>query len=347
MNTNQTKSLSLTLKQAEKDFVLKEDDRGFIIAGVARDKTWGNNYSEIIIPQIIEGRPVFKIEERAFRNCDNTYRVSLPEGIEEIGEEAFAYCTSLSQISFPSTLRKIGLRAFWCCAKLSEIKIPKGVTELGIGFLNECTNLTSIVVDPENPVYDSRVGCNAIIETKTNTLHSGCSATVIPGDTVALGEWCFYGMPISAITIPEGVVEIGFLAFSRDGYKYDKNSKSVLTTVNLPKSLKIIDKDAFSDQKKLKKIVLPEGLAVIGSGAFSYSGLERIVIPDSITRLEEYTFTGCDKLKKIYIPESVTFFGNNLFPFKAMIEKGSVIEGKAGSEAEKFAKKKKLTFVAK
>ena len=37
-----------------------------------------------------------------------------------------------------------------------------------------CSGLTSIVVDPDNPVYDSRDNCNAIIETKTNTLIAEC-----------------------------------------------------------------------------------------------------------------------------------------------------------------------------
>ena len=346
MSTNQIEFLSLSLKQAQKDFVLKENDRGFIIAGPAKGKAHGYNYSEIQIPHRIADRPVFKIADNAFESCDNLQTISIPEGVEEIGDEAFAYCTGLCRINFPSSLRKIGNAAFEYCTNLNEIEIPKGVTELGIGLFMGNANLTSIVVDPENPVYDSRGGCNAIIETKTNTLHSGCPTTVIPGDIVALGNRCFADVLLKAITIPEGVTEIGECAFSH--YEYNKiRFKSALAKVSLPKSLKTIEKSAFESQKKLKKLVLPEGLSVIGEGAFSRTGLEQIVIPESITRLEDYMFTGCEKLMKIYIPESVTFFGKYLFEIGVMSAKAGVIEGKAGSAAEKYAKKKKITFVAR
>jgi hypothetical protein len=40
--------------------------------------------------------------------------------------------------------------------------------------------LESIVVSPDNPVYDSRDNCNAIIETSTNRLIAKCRSTVLP-----------------------------------------------------------------------------------------------------------------------------------------------------------------------
>ena len=42
-----------------------------------------------------------------------------------------------------------------------------------------------------NPVYDSRNNCNAIIETATNTLHSGCKTTIIPNSVTSIGAWAF------------------------------------------------------------------------------------------------------------------------------------------------------------
>ena len=41
-------------------------------------------------------------------------------------------------------------------------------------------NLTTIVVDEDNPYYDSRDNCNAVIDSQTNELIIGCQRTVIP-----------------------------------------------------------------------------------------------------------------------------------------------------------------------
>lgn len=356
MINNQNKEIHLTLKQAEKDFLLQEDSQGFIITGLARDKTYGINYSDICIPQTIASRPVFKIGDRAFSNCTNSFKIVLPEGIQEIGNGAFSGCTRLASIILPNTLRTIGYGAFDDCRALSKIVIPKGVMELRGAILGGCTDLVSIIVDPDNSVYDSRGGCNAIIETESNTLIDGCTTTTIPNDIAVIGERSFYDIPITKIIIPEGVTEIADEAFGRDGFGETEsafrrndngNTQSTLISVVLPKSLKRIGNSAFQYQKKLRKIEIPENVSEIAFGAFKDSGLERVIISESVTRLEDWTFSGCKKLKKIYIPESVTYFGNNLFAIRAMIEKGGVIEGKKGSAAEKYAKKKKIQFVVK
>lgn len=52
--------------------------------------------------------------------------------------------------------------------------IPEGTTTIGEDAFRGCSSLQSIVVAKGNSVYDSREGCNAIIETATNTLIVGC-----------------------------------------------------------------------------------------------------------------------------------------------------------------------------
>ena len=42
-----------------------------------------------------------------------------------------------------------------------------------------------------NSVYDSRENCNAIIETATNTLISGCKNTIIPNSVTSIGDEAF------------------------------------------------------------------------------------------------------------------------------------------------------------
>ena len=138
--------------------------------------------------------------------------VSLPEGLETIGGAAFSGC-HLSEINFPSSLINIGGEAF-AYTSLREIFIPASVISIaGNSFYG--TALTSIAVDEQNTVYDSREGCNGIIETATNKLILGCSNTTIPEGVEVIGAFAFTSGWDSekVFSIPSSVKSIEGLAF--------------------------------------------------------------------------------------------------------------------------------------
>lgn len=91
----------------------------------------------------------------AFGNCANLKTVILSEGLDSI-DDAFGG-TNITEIHIPSTVRYIYPRAF-----------------------ENCMSLEKITVSPENPTYDSRNGCNAIIETETDYMFITCKNTVFP-----------------------------------------------------------------------------------------------------------------------------------------------------------------------
>ena len=64
-----------------------------------------------------------------------------------------------------------------------------------------------------NTVYDSRNGCNAIIEKSTNTLIIGCKNSTIPAGVTSIGAWAFYTTGLTSIEIPASVTSIGMRAF--------------------------------------------------------------------------------------------------------------------------------------
>ena len=93
------------------------------------------------------------------------------------------------------TVTSLGENCFCGCSGLTSITIPNSVTRIGEYCFSSCGGLESIVVESGNTVYDSRENCNAIIETATNTMLSGCRNTTIPNSVTSLGEYCF--MPCS------------------------------------------------------------------------------------------------------------------------------------------------------
>lgn len=110
----------------------------------------------------------------------------------------------------------------------------------------KCIRLTSIEVEKGNPVYDSRDNCNAIIETKSNTLLFGCKTTTIPNTIVSIGKSAFWHCyKLTNITIPSSVTSIGKWAF----YWCED-----LTTVTVPNSVTSIESGAFSGCQQLDTI---------------------------------------------------------------------------------------------
>ena len=149
----------------------------------------------------------------AFFGCSALQEVSIPAGVTRIEKAAFAGCSSLADISLPNSLQSIGEYVFQDCTSLKSVTIPEGVTEMKGGVFLRCPMMMHITVDKNNQIYDSRNGCNAVIETATGTIVAACNATVIPNNVTKIGESAFASLAFKEIILPDGVTEIGRWAF--------------------------------------------------------------------------------------------------------------------------------------
>ena len=132
--------------------------------------------------------------------------------------ELARYKGSATEVSIPEsvtyngvayTVTRLGNYCFDEEEDITSVTIPSSVTSLGDYCFSYCYVLASISVDVNNPVYDSRENCNAIIEKKTNTMVFGCKNTVIPSSVTSLGDYCFYGCSFTSFTIPSTVKSLG------------------------------------------------------------------------------------------------------------------------------------------
>ncbi len=143
--------------------------------------------------------------------CKST---TIPASVTSIGYFAFRGCTGLTSVTIPANVTSIGNSAFEYCTGLTSITIPASVASIDYGAFSYCSNLATMIVEDGNPEYDSRNGCNAIIEKSTNTLIAGCKNTIIPDDVTSIGDGAFIACSgLTTVTIPASVTYIGPDAF--------------------------------------------------------------------------------------------------------------------------------------
>ena len=199
-------------------------------------------------------------------NGSNLYLIGklvISNCVTEIGKDAFSDCRELTEVIIPESVIKIGEWAFGDCVSIKTIDIPKSVISISSSAFINTSNILNIKVDSKNPVYDSRNNCNAIVETKTNTLIKGCENTVIPDSVTSIGESAFQGCSnLTSIIIPNSIQTIGKNAFYLC---------SNLTSMTIPNSVTNIGEWAFANCKNLRTIYIPNSIEIIGRCAFSQS----------------------------------------------------------------------------
>lgn len=96
-----------------------------------------NTKKNIVIPSVLDGKPVRRLGDGLFRNNDTITAVIIPHGVTQIGANVFSGCAKLEQIDLPSSLVSIGDEAFSECMKLSSLYIPSSVKDIGDGAFKD------------------------------------------------------------------------------------------------------------------------------------------------------------------------------------------------------------------
>ena len=326
------------------------------------------------------------IETQAFYGCGLTDLV-IPEGVQTIGGIAF-YENPLQKLTLPSTVTSIGGNAFRYNNNLQLI-ICNAVTPPTLGenaFNIEITPsikvpLASIAAYKQangwknfSNYYGGEVVADGItyrIDENGATI-TAAEATLAEANIPSAVEFEGNQYPVikindnvfadntnlTAVTLPEGLVEIGTYAF-----KGCKNLESVafpesLTTlgdyafrsckslkvVKIPSGVTVIPSSCFSECSSLESVTIPEGVTTIEAAAFRSCNLNALTLPESLTTLGSETFRSCKSLKAVKIPSGVTAIPERCFSACSSLESVTIPEGVTtiGSEAFFYSKIKEL-----
>lgn len=220
--------------------------------------------SKTSIKSVVLANSITRISYESFLSCGSLESVILPLNLISIDGRAFGWC-KITSISLPSTLQSIGNYAF-ANNDIPIVNIPPSVLSIGSGVFYQNRNLTEINVSPSNQNYISIDGVlfnknhSELIHYpngKTNTNYS------LPDGVQKIQSRSFDGgnSNLRNLTIPEGVIEIGFWAFA---------NLWNLESIDIPSSIIIISDGAFIGQhNNLQSIKIRKNIPVtISSDAF-------------------------------------------------------------------------------
>jgi hypothetical protein len=305
--------------------------------------------AKVVIPGVIDGKPVTTIESNAFSECQSLTHATIPDSVSSIGKGAFGNCRSLRDIHvtpgntsyrshdgvllskdagtliayprgktaskyvIPESITTIGTRAFWLCHGLTQITILEGVVSIEEEAFSECRRLTQISI-PE--------GLTSI----GNWAFSNCNSLMhvsLPNSITSIGRGAFSRcLSLDNISIPNKVTSIGDHAF------YECQS---LTHITLPENVTSIGDHAFKGCLSLDNIRIPNTVTYIGWDAFVQClSLTHFTIPESVTSLGFGPFYGCSSLEWIALPTHLKLLVESLLiPANAQI----LWEGETGIQA--------------
>ncbi len=232
-------------------------------------------YAEVVIPRMIENKPVTQIGEEAFYECGSLRSAAIPDGVKLIGEYAFSHCESLTSVFIFDNVTEIGDYAFEFCHSLKSVTIPKSVTKIGNYAFSGC-DLMSVDI----PESVTEIGGHAFDSTPWIKDKRKEDPLVVVNGILIDGQACG-----GDVNILYNVNKIGRGAFELC---------ESLTSVTIPESVTEIGGNAFYNCTTLKSVTIPEGMAVIGELAFTdCTSLTSVTLPDSMTQIGDGAFMNC------------------------------------------------------
>ncbi|MBE7086189.1 MAG: leucine-rich repeat domain-containing protein [Clostridiales bacterium] len=128
---------------------------------------------------------------------------------------------------------------------------------------------------------------------------------VLPNTVTYVGTNAFgVNDALTNVLLSKNLTELGAYAFW---------NCPALEKCPLPDSLTILHPDTFSFCKKLTAIEWSQNLTEIGDNAYSWSGVQNLVIPDTVTSIGVFAFTHCEELISVELPDTITRIEQSTF----------------------------------
>ncbi len=231
---------------------------------------------KLLIPPRLNGIPVTVISDSAFENNTSLESITVPESVITIGDDAFKSCINLNTLTMlSSTAPAVGTDVFNGTSN-SYLNIPSGAT----GYDKAPWNNSSIFHLVGDFDGDGDVDGD-------DTIISDCLIFEIKSDT----EITLTGITDKTLT---GTL---IIPYTHDGRR-----------------VTLLDGDDLRNCISITSVIIPDGVARIGSHAFyGWTSLESVTLPSGKLVLSSGVFSGCTSLTSISLSSNCWSIGSNVF----------------------------------
>ena len=270
---------------------------------------------------------VCNIGKNVFSNCESLTSVMLDDRITTISEGMFSGCTLLSTFNFPRALKEIGEYAF-SYTGFTKIKLPNSVTTLGNGAFYECKALREVSLGDNI----TSIGENTFTNTSEHIF--GCLRL---GKNIKRIQKAFFHQ-IKEIYVDS--IET-WLNLTGSHYWFNQDTKLyvndiLLQHVEIPYGVKTIRESAFLGCRHITSVTLPSTLQIIEKNAFSSTGVKSIVVPDSVTCIKERAFSSNEALVSISLPKNLSVIETDVLADCTNLKRIVIPEGTSKIEKNAF-----------
>lgn len=226
----------------------------------------------------------------AFSDCKALKKITLPNSITKIHDAAF-YNSGIEEITFPDKLSYVGNEAFRNC-NLKEIRIPANIDTVGFFCFARNEHLARVYIEG-TPYWNTSGG--------SSNAFSGCKeiqyAEMMCHRDTYNPYLLFYSAneSMEEFRLLEGSTALGDTGWDSGAL----NGMTQLKKVIIPEGVEVIGVAAFENDTALHEIDLPHSLDSIGFRAFSNTGLHEVTLPSAIRWADEKVFFQCKQLTKV------------------------------------------------
>lgn len=233
----------------------------------------GREFTEVALPACLE-----RIDESAFRGCENLTTINLSDSIRYIGYDAFYGCSSLKNIHWPLRLTTIGSRAFRQTA-LETISLPEGVTSVGDGAFYICPFAKTVYI-PSTANVEGDI--NYYFE-----LEEGVNCVITCMSPIPHPQAKYWNKGVAAIKVPAELVE-----------QYKAQFPDIADKVMAVNQVGAMDKDSktsfaagISEEADLGDAVIGDVYVTVGDGD-GYDSTDGSIVLNSIMTAAEVAGIG-------------------------------------------------------
>ena len=252
--------------------------------------------------------------------------VTIPNSVTSIGEGAF-WGSGLREALVPDSVTTLGKYVFMECKELTKARLPEGLEEIPAHIFRSCGKLSDFVMpNSVNSIAENAFeGCVSLTHfNETNSLEN----------IRFIGGYAFCGCKN---------LQFGDLKLSEElqwlGVGYAFGQCHGITSVTIPSNLHTIPWETFDNCINLSKVVIKDGVDVLGSDCFSECNLTSVVIPASVVEIQYRAFYGNNKLTAIYFMGDSCKISDPVFTneYPVGTPGTTTIRGNKGSSAEAYA----------